>query len=476
MLFNSLEFAVFFPVVTLLYFLLPHKARVPWLVAASCWFYAAFVPAYLLILFGVILVDYAAGRLIAPAHGARRRWILAGSIVANVGVLAFFKYFNFLQGNVATVATWFGQPAPFPALDILLPIGLSFHTFQSMSYTIEVYRGRTPPERSLLHFACYVLFYPQLVAGPIERPQSLLVQFHQRHTFDAERLFSGLRLIATGLFKKIIIADRLAPFVEGAYAAPANYSGAHLLLATYFFAVQIYCDFSGYSDIARGAARVMGIDLMLNFDRPYLATGFAEFWRRWHISLSTWFRDYVYVPLGGNRAGHRRRALNLLAVFALSGIWHGANWTFVIWGLLHGFFVIAELVATRHRPLPGGVLAIGLRWIVVFNLTCAAWVFFRAADVATAWLILERMSTAFTVQAPASIVSPDVLNFWVSLGLAVALLVAQAFAREQSVWSLIDARPRWQRWAAYYVFVVTFLGLAFTAPAHAPTPFIYFQF
>ncbi len=305
MLFNSLEFAIFFPVVTLLYFLLPHRARVPLLVAASCWFDAAFVPKYLLILFGVILVDYVAGRLIEPAAGVRRRWILALSIVANVGVLAFFKYFNFLQSNAATVAAWFGQPAPFPALEILLPIGLSFHTFQSMAYTIEVYRGRTAAERSLLHFACYVLFYPQLVAGPIERPQSLLAQFHLKHHFDGERLFSGLRLMATGLFKKIIIADRLAPFVQSAYVSPVNYSGADLLIATYFFAVQIYCDFSGYSDIARGAARVMGIELMKNFNKPYLAASFAEFCRRSHVSLSTWFRDYLYVPLGGNRLGNR---------------------------------------------------------------------------------------------------------------------------------------------------------------------------
>ncbi len=476
MLFNSLDFAVFFPVVTLLYFLLPHRARVPLLVAASCWFYMAFVPKYLLILFGVILIDYTAGRMIEPAQGARRRWFLALSVIANVGLLAFFKYFTFFQVNVAAVSAWLGQPAPFPVLNILLPIGLSFHTFQSMSYTIEVYRGRTRAERSLLHFACYVLFYPQLVAGPIERPQNLLPQFHATHRFDGDRLFSGLRLMITGLFKKIIIADRLAPFADAAYTVPANYSGADLLIATYFFAVQIYCDFSGYSDIARGAARVMGIDLMENFNKPYLAASFADFWRRWHISLSTWFRDYLYIPLGGNRLGTGRRTLNLLAVFAVSGIWHGASWTFVIWGLLHGVFLIIEIALTRGKQSTPGFFGAVLRFLLVFNLTSLAWVFFRAADVSTAWFVLTRIATAFTASSLASLPGPDALNFWLALGLALALFLVEAISRHRSVWAVLDEKPRWQRWTAYYLFAVAFAILALTAPQRIARPFIYFQF
>ncbi len=476
MLFNSLHFAVFFPVVTLLYFLLTHRARVPLLVAASCYFYMAFVPAYVLILFVVIGIDFIAGRLIEPAQGARRRWLLGLSIVANVGLLSFFKYFDFFQSNVAAIAGWMGQPAPFSALEILLPIGLSFHTFQSMSYTIEVYRRHTPAERSLVHFACYVLYYPQLVAGPIERPQNLLPQFHATHRFDGDRLFTGLRLIATGLFKKIVIADRLAPLVDAAYTAPASYSGADLLIATYFFAVQIYCDFSGYSDIARGASHAMGIDLMLNFNRPYLAASFGDFWRRWHISLSTWFRDYLYIPLGGNRAGNGRRALNLLAVFAVSGFWHGANWTFVIWGLLHGVFIIAELTFTRGKqPAPGPVGTL-LRFLLVFNLTCLAWVFFRAADLATAQLILIRIATAFTSNATTSLLGPDALNFWLCVTLIAALFLVEIAGRTRGVWDVLDEKPRWQRWAIYYLFAITFLVLAFTAPQHGAKPFIYFQF
>jgi alginate O-acetyltransferase complex protein AlgI len=476
MLFNSLDFAVFFPFVTLLYFLLPPRARVPLLVGASCWFYMAFVPKYVLILFGVILIDYVAGRLIEPAQGARRRWFLGLSIIANVGILCFFKYFNFLHENAAVVSAWFGQPAPFPALSILLPIGLSFHTFQSMSYTIEVYRGRAPAERSILHFACYVLFYPQLVAGPIERPQNLLAQFRAVVRFDGDRLFSGLRLMATGLFKKIIIADRLAPFVDAAYAKPGSYSGADLLVATYFFAVQIYCDFSGYSDIARGAARVMGINLMENFNKPYLAASFADFWRRWHISLSTWFRDYLYIPLGGNRLGAGRRTLNLLAVFAVSGIWHGANWTFVIWGLIHGCFLIAETALAPKKPSPPGPLGTLLRFLLVFNVTSLAWVFFRAADVASAKLVLVRIGTAFGSPSSATLPSLDTLNFWLAVGLALALLFVEAIGGHRSLWAVLDEKPRWLRWTAYYLFAVGFAVLALIAPSHSPKPFIYFQF
>lgn len=476
MLFNSFEFAVFFPVVTLLYFLFPPRARVPLLLAASCWFYMAFVPKYLLILFGVILVDYIAGRLIEPAQHPKRRWLLAISILANVGLLALFKYFDFLQANIAVVSAWFGRPAPFPALHILLPIGLSFHTFQSMSYTIEVYRGRAPAERSLMHFACYVLFYPQLVAGPIERPQRLLPQFHAVHVFDRDRLFSGLRLMATGLFKKVAIADRLSPFVDAAYTLPAQHSGLDLLIATYLFAIQIYCDFSGYSDIARGAARVMGIDLMENFNKPYLAASLADFWRRWHISLSTWFRDYVYIPLGGNRHSAARRGLNLLAVFAISGIWHGANWTFAIWGLLHGAFLIGELALSRKSDVVAGPMGTLLRRVFIFNLTSLAWVFFRAADVTTAAFILTRITTAFGATGTSSLRLSDPLSFWVSLALVAGILTVEAVGRERSMWEMLDQRPRWQRWTVYYVFVLAFAILVLTAPAHAPKPFIYFQF
>jgi D-alanyl-lipoteichoic acid acyltransferase DltB (MBOAT superfamily) len=336
MIFNSLEFLAFFPIVTLLYFVVPRRMQWALLLIASCIFYMAFRPVYVLILVFTILVDYVAGLLIAPAVGWRRRAWLGASIAANVGVLAVFKYWNFAAGNLNGLA---GRPLV-PLLDILLPIGLSFHTFQAMSYTIEVYRGRQPPERHLGIYALYVMFYPQLVAGPIERPQNLLPQFRDGHEFDAARVTRGLSLMMWGFFKKIVVADRLAIAVNHVYARPGDFDGAALLLATYAFAFQIYCDFSGYSDIALGSAEVMGFELMKNFDRPYASASVAEFWRRWHISLSTWFRDYLYIPLGGSKVGPARTGANLLIVFLVSGLWHGANWTYVAWGALHGLYII----------------------------------------------------------------------------------------------------------------------------------------
>jgi D-alanyl-lipoteichoic acid acyltransferase DltB (MBOAT superfamily) len=353
MLFNSLSFLVFFPVTTIIYFALPRRFRWVHLLACSCLFYASFIPRYLLILFGVILIDYGAGLGIERSRGGVRRAFLVASIVANVGILAAFKYFNFLNANVRALAEVLHWNYPIRDLGWLLPIGLSFHTFQSMSYTIEVYLGRQKAERHLGIYALYVMFYPQLVAGPIERPQNLLHQFREYHPFDADRTFSGLRLMLWGFFKKLVVADRLAPVVDVVYGNPHAYGGAWLLLATYFFAVQIYCDFSGYSDVAIGAARVLGFKLMTNFNRPYAAASVTEFWRRWHISLSTWFRDYLYIPLGGSRVSKPRWCFNILIVFLISGMWHGSNWTYLAWGGLHGILVILTRSSERL-----------LRWIV----------------------------------------------------------------------------------------------------------------
>ncbi len=301
MLFNSVQFLIFFPVVTALYFVLPHKYRWAMLLAASCIFYMVFIPAYILILASTIIVDYIAGIYIERSTGARRRLFLIISIISNVGFLAFFKYFNFLNGNIAFLARLIHWNYPINVLYIILPIGLSFHTFQAMSYTIEVYRGTQRAERHFGIYALYVMFYPQLVAGPIERPGRLIHQFYEEHHFDYVRVTSALKLMTWGLFKKVVIADRLAMIVNPVYNNPAQYNGMTLALATVCFAYQIYCDFSGYSDIARGSAQAMGFDLMDNFNRPYFAKSIAEFWKRWHVSLSTWFRDYVYIPMGGEQ-------------------------------------------------------------------------------------------------------------------------------------------------------------------------------
>jgi alginate O-acetyltransferase complex protein AlgI len=333
-LFNSLEFIAFFLIVTPLYYLLPHKFRWFHLLVASCWFYMAFVPIYIVILFGTIIIDYVAGILIEQARGNTRKHYLVVSLVANIGVLFVFKYYNFFIGNINDASG-----LSIPLLTILLPIGLSFHTFQAMSYTIEVYRGNQKAEKHFGIYALYVMFYPQLVAGPIERPQNILHQFHERKYFSYENVVNGLKMIAWGMFKKVVIADRLAVYVNEVFDHHAQYEGIPVIMACVFFALQIYLDFSAYSDIALGCAKTLGFDLMVNFRSPYFARSIAEFWSRWHISLSTWFRDYLYIPLGGNRISKKRTVLNQFIVFMISGFWHGANWTFVFWGFLHGTYV-----------------------------------------------------------------------------------------------------------------------------------------
>ena len=480
MLFNSFHFLIFFPVVTFLYFVLPHRARVPLLLAASCWFYMAFVPKYILILIFLILLDFTAGILIENAHGHRRKVFLIISLAANVGMLGFFKYFNFFNANLTVLAHFLGWNYSIESLKIILPIGLSFHTFQSMSYTIEVYRGRFPAERSLLHFAIYVLFYPQLVAGPIERPQNLLHQFREAHHFSWPRFVEGGQLMLTGLFKKIIIADRAAILVNIVYAEPGNFSGAQLLLATFFFAIQIYCDFSGYSDVARGAARVMGFELMLNFNRPYLAASIADFWRRWHISLSTWFRDYVYFPLGGNREGLARTCRNLAIVFLISGLWHGANWTFLIWGALHALFIVVYVLTEGPRERANAASAPAfalLGWFITFSAVIVAWIFFRAANLSDALLIVRRIFTSLGLPSGAEWhPGLDTLQFSFALMLIAGLFAFELLGRRKPIWLRLSEQPRWLRWSGYYLFGVVFVVLLLLSPQHGAQPFIYFQF
>ena len=397
MLFNSSAFLVFFPLVCTAYFLLPHRFRWILLLGASCWFYMAFVPVYILILAFTILVDYVAGILIEDSTGRRRRLYLVASIIANTGVLAIFKYWNFLNQNIGEIFHSAGLAYSVPDLGILLPIGLSFHTFQSLSYTIEVYRGNLKAERHAGIFALFVMFFPQLVAGPIERGQALLHQFHEPKRFSYAATEWGLVKIVHGFFKKVVVADGLSGYVDSVYGNADHASSLSLLLATIFFAVQIYCDFSGYSDIAVGTARVLGIELMENFRRPYLSTSMQEFWSRWHISLSSWFRDYVYIPLGGNRVVKWRWYYNLMITFMISGLWHGADWTFVIWGFLHGAYLVLGLMLAGPRARLGTLLGLDrvprlravLNWGITMLLVVLAWVFFRASDVHQAFAVLK---------------------------------------------------------------------------------------
>jgi alginate O-acetyltransferase complex protein AlgI len=488
MLFNSGQFLLFFPIVTALYFLLPHRFRWILLLIASCYFYMAFRPVYILILAFTILVDYAAGIWIEEAPLSRKKLYLICSLIANVGVLAFFKYFNFLNGNLKHVTDLLGARDPIPFLNIVLPIGLSFHTFQSLSYTIEVYRGNYPAERHLGIFALYVMFYPQLVAGPIERPQNLLHEFHREHFFDYARVVAGLQLMLWGFFQKVFIADRLAPFVNTVYNDPHHYQGISLMIATVFFALQIFCDFSGYSDIARGSAEVMGFDLMVNFNRPYSSRSIAEFWKRWHISLSTWFRDYLYVSMGGNRVSRPRWYFNLFFTFLISGLWHGANWTYVIWGALNGFYLIAEIVVGNWRqrwfPRSGAPAGFPVGAVLrTFCLACFAWIFFRANNVQDAYYVAGHLLQGLT-SVPKHLREITYLREMILLGqtpqeLMLALLGltivfgAHLVQGKPGLAASFSRQPVVLRWGVYYAALILIL---FFGAFNQSQQFIYFQF
>ena len=485
MLFNSLEFAVFFPLVTILYFVLPHKHRWWLLLGASAYFYMAFVPVYILILGVTIVVDYFAGIFIEEAQSLeRKKAYLTLSLIANIGFLAFFKYFNFLNSNIIALAEFVGWNYPIQNLNIILPIGLSFHTFQAMSYTIEVFRGRQKTEKHFGIYALYVLFFPQLVAGPIERPQHILHQFHEEHFFEYQRVADGLKLMAWGLFKKVVIADRLAPLVDPYYTNPSAFSGPELALATAFFAVQIFCDFSGYSDIAIGAAHVLGFKLMVNFKRPYLALSVSEFWKRWHISLSSWFRDYIFFPLERRRFKWLSQPDNLFIVFLISGLWHGANWTYVIWGGLHGLYLVLEIYIQRFwRLLPEKFHVVFPDWLlnllqrtIVLILVGYTWVFFRAESVESAWLISSRLFCGWTGASLSKLALSTFANYELLITFAaIAVMeIVHHFQERGSLRAMLAKKPVALRWSLYIGVLVCIL--VFGRIYEVPTDFIYFQF
>ena len=478
MLFNSIEFVIFFLIVTTFYFALQPRYRWFLLLTSSCYFYMSFVPIYILILGFTIIIDYWAGIFLEKTTGKNRKFFLIASLVANIGVLSVFKYYNFFNENLTALLHDIGLENPVPALSILLPIGLSFHTFQAMSYTIEVYRGNQKAERNFGIYALYVMFYPQLVAGPIERPQNLLHQFYENHKFDYERVVNGLKLILWGFFKKLVIADRLALYVGAVYNNPTHHTGLSFIMATIFFAFQIYCDFSGYSDIAIGAAKVMGFKLMTNFNRPYLARNISEFWQRWHISLSTWFKDYLYIPLGGNRVSVPRWYFNLFFVFLISGLWHGANWTFIIWGALNGFYLvfaivsrgirnrIAQLVGLNKLPRINRTIEVA----TTFMLVCFAWIFFRANSLADSFLIIKNI---FNLKGPLFFDSADPSSFVFSVfGICMLLMIELKQEYYKGKFSLFN-NPHWLiRNLSYAVLIILILLIGVFDGGQ----FIYFQF
>lgn len=502
MIFNSLQFLIFFPFVTLLYFVIPKRVRWVWLLVTSYYFYMCWNPRYALLMGISTVITYLSGLLIDRENKkadpqkrdkAKRMWV-ALSFLINLSILFFFKYWGFFSTNVMALGGVFNISIEMPVFDVLLPVGISFYTFQALSYTMDVYRGEIGAERNLFKYALFVSFFPQLVAGPIERSKNLLAQVNQPHDFDADRVRDGLLRMLWGFFQKIVIADRVAILVNQVYTNYNEVAGISIVLATVLFAVQIYCDFSGYSDIAIGTAQVLGFRLMENFRQPYLANSCADFWRRWHISLSTWFRDYLYIPLGGNRKGKARKYVNNLITFVASGLWHGANWTYVVWGGLNGLYQVVGEMCYPARTRMLRALHINREWklwkalriLFTFCLIDFTWLFFRAPSLDVALRMIRRVAVGlypealFTAGADGSLglytLGLDVAEFWLMIVAILMLIVVDLIKEKHEIRPFITRLPLVPRWAFYLVAVYVILIFGAYGPGFDASAFIYFQF
>lgn len=485
MLFNSFSFLIFFPVVFLIYWSLPYTLRRIFLLLASCYFYMALLPKYITILIVVITVDYFLAFLIDKHEGEKRSLLLTVSIVTNIGILFFFKYFNFFSENITPLAQALHFNYSPTVLSFVLPLGLSFHVFQSLSYVIEVYRKNYKPEKNYLTYALYVMFFPQLVAGPIERPHHLLPQLATYHTFDFLKARRGLERMLWGFFKKMVIADQISQIVNPIFENPPTQGGI-LIAAAILFTYQIYCDFSGYTDIALGAAAMLGYDLRENFNRPFAARSFSDFWHRWHMSLSTWFRDYVYFSLGGNKVSKLKSMRNILVVFLLSGFWHGANWTFIVWGAINGLYLIIEsetrkirnwfVVTTRFSRAPGLYQAIQTG--IVFCCISIAFVFFRAENINQAWWFMSHFFAGwgkdFILHGLLGSLTKVVGNtvFLVTISSIILMEFVQYYQAKKRTLYIFDTTPKIVRYGWYYFLVYTILLFGY----FESQTFIYFQF
>ena len=487
MTFTSLTFLLFFPLVFAFHWLRQSRR---WqnsiLVLASYFFYGWWDYRFCALMLFSSLVDYGLGQFVYNSKSDRYKRIgLTLSVVCNLGLLGFFKYYNFFAENLVKFASEFGWEVHPIIAEIILPVGISFYTFQTLSYTIDIYRGQLKPTRNLIDYLAFVSFFPQLVAGPIERATNLIPQFSQTRKFDYERAVSGCQCILWGFFKKLIIADRLASIVDAAYLDPMATPGTTLALATIFFAFQIYCDFSAYSDIAIGTAKLFNIDLMQNFNYPYFSTSVTEFWRRWHISLSTWFRDYVFIPLGGSRVSPIRTNINLMITFIVSGLWHGAAWRFVIWGAINGLAIVTEKsykdafnnVTNRYAAIfPPSARSV-MATLATFTVICFAWVFFRATDVDSAnFIVAKILLIPFYELKWDSIIAA--INFHsripnTSVFLAIFLCLEWFTRKTPNPLQSVRALPLPIRWAAYTA--VFWLTIKFMMTTKS-NPFIYFTF
>lgn len=477
MLFNSLSFAIFLPIVFGLYWALPHKFRWIVLLLSSCYFYMSWNVKYIVLILFTTIISYMSA-IVLERFPRYKRWMLGGTLVSSLGILFTFKYFNFASESICRICEALSIPVHPVTLKLMLPVGISFYTFQTLSYVLDVYHGTMKAEHHFGKYAAFVTFFPQLVAGPIERAENLLPQISGKHVFNYGQAVYGMKLITWGMFKKVVIADNFAVYVDLIYNNIRLYRGFSLVAATVMFAFQIYCDFSGYSDIAMGTAKLFGIDLMSNFRSPYFSATIKEFWGRWHISLSTWFRDYIYIPLGGNRKGTARQYSNLMVTFLASGLWHGANWTFFMWGGIYGFLQITENIlrikTDKYRKH-------GLRWwlsvIGVFILVCFCWIFFRAADLRDALYIIGHMLDG------AGNVKNYILQGYTDMQMHKTAVVHLFFplllllffdyaSLKRDVLQMTGRMPGICRWGLYYAVVMLIIVLG----NFGSSQFVYFQF
>ncbi|MBR3807759.1 MAG: MBOAT family protein [Lachnospiraceae bacterium] len=494
MLFNSLDFLIFFPIVVLIYFIIPRKIRYIWLLVASYYFYMCWNTKYALLIGISTLITYTSGLIIGKCQkGWSKKLVVALSFVSNLGILVFYKYFDFILENINVVLGKCSMQLVSNPFDIILPVGISFYTFQALSYTVDVYRKEVEPEKNPLKYALFVSFFPQLVAGPIERSKNLLNQMKNIENikvWNYDRVANGFILMVFGMFQKMVIADRVSVFVDAVYNNLHAVGTMETVFAAVGFSIQIYCDFAAYSTIAIGAAKVMGFEIMENFDTPYFAASIKEFWRRWHISLSSWFKDYLYIPLGGNRKGKIRKYFNLMVTFLVSGLWHGASWNYVVWGGLHGIYqVFGEILAPVRKKLVkvfkvnDGVFSYKLGQILfTFSLTSLTWVFFRAETIREALYFFKRM---FTVWNPWVFFNEGLYEYGLDrvevnilFAALIVLLLAELlkYFKKQRISEFLIEQNLWFRWIVVIGMIVACVVYGEYGISFDSNQFIYFQF
>ncbi|MBV4423567.1 MAG: MBOAT family protein [Clostridium tyrobutyricum] len=495
MSFSSVQFLIFFPIVVILYFLIPYKLRWIWLLIASYYFYISYNPKYVALIFTTTIITYIIGLLMEKANLIKdkkrsikvKKFLVFLSVSSNIGILALFKYYNFFSTSLIHFFSKFNISVHMPTFDFLLPVGISFYTFQALSYTIDVYRQDVKVEKNLGRYALFVSFFPQLLSGPIQKSKNFIHQIDERHYFDYNRVKNGVILMMWGYFQKTMVADRIGQLVNTVYSSPGNYKGFEIVIATVFFGFQLYCDFSAYSNIAIGAAQVMGFSLSKNFERPYFSKSIREFWRRWHMSLTSWFMDYLYFPLGGSRCSKLRKHFNVMVVFVISGLWHGAGFTFLIWGLLHGTYYIIEdmLKPVKNKFIKRFNIKTNIfiykliQVIITFGLVDFAWLFFRANSFKSSLVLIKNMvyfNPEIFINGSLYKLGLDHLNFLVAILSLVIVLIVDLFQRREGISDKLLTKNIVFRWSLYLASVLIILIFGAYGSDYNVEQFIYSQF